>query len=76
MTRRGQDARAPQMTDAQDSGDLQNTQMHNLVAAAAKLRSGGRRRVALTLAPGAGARLKQTLLALRECSAAGRTPRP
>ena len=54
MTRRGQDARAPQMTDAQDSANLQNTQMHNLVAARPSCWSGGRggrRRVALTLAP-------------------------
>jgi quercetin dioxygenase-like cupin family protein len=58
------------MTQAQDSGDLQKTQVHNLVAAAAKLleraAAAPAGRAALTLVPGAGARLKQTLLALRE----------
>jgi quercetin dioxygenase-like cupin family protein len=58
------------MTEAQDSGDLQNTQVHNLVAAAAELleraAAAPAGRAALTLVPGAGARLKHTLLALRE----------
>jgi quercetin dioxygenase-like cupin family protein len=57
------------MTEAQDSGDLQNTQVHNLAAAATTLleqaAAAPAGRAALTLVPEAGAPLKQTLLALR-----------
>jgi quercetin dioxygenase-like cupin family protein len=57
------------MTKAQDSGDLQNTQVRNLVAAVAKLleraAAAPAGRAALTLVPGAGVPLKQMLLALR-----------
>ena len=57
------------MTKAQDSGDLENIWVHNLAAAAPRCSSGlvvaPAGRAALTLGPGAGAPLKQTLLALR-----------
>jgi quercetin dioxygenase-like cupin family protein len=57
------------MTQAQVSGDLQNTQVHDLVAAAATLlervAAASAGRAALALVPGAGVPLKQTLLALR-----------
>jgi quercetin dioxygenase-like cupin family protein len=43
------------MAEAQDSGDVERARVHNLAAG----------RPALTLTPGAGAALKQTLLALR-----------
>jgi quercetin dioxygenase-like cupin family protein len=58
------------MTEAQDSGDVENPQVHNLAAAAATLleraAAAPAGRAALTLVPGAGVPLKQTLLALRE----------
>jgi quercetin dioxygenase-like cupin family protein len=57
------------MTEAQDSGDVERAQVHNLAAAAAKLveraAAAPAGRAALTLVPGAGAPLKQTLLAFR-----------
>jgi len=57
------------MTEVQDSGDLKNTQVHNLAAAATQLldraAAAPAGRAALTLVPGAGAPLKQTLLAFR-----------
>jgi quercetin dioxygenase-like cupin family protein len=57
------------MTEAQDSGDVERAQMHNLAAAAVKLleraAAAPAGRAALTLVPGAGVPLKQTLLALR-----------
>ena len=57
------------MTEAQDSRDVERAQVHNLAAAAAKLLERAAAapvgRTALTLLPGAGAPLKQTLLALR-----------
>jgi quercetin dioxygenase-like cupin family protein len=57
------------MTEAQDSGDVERAQVHNLAAAAVKLleraAAAPAGRAALTLVPGAGAPLKQTLLALR-----------
>jgi hypothetical protein len=50
------------MTEAQDSGDLQNPQVHNLAAAATTLlgraATAPAGRAALTLVPGAGAPLK------------------
>jgi quercetin dioxygenase-like cupin family protein len=57
------------MTEVQDSGELKNTQVHNLAAAATQLldraAAAPAGRAALTLVPGAGAPLKQTLLAFR-----------
>ena len=57
------------MTEAQDSGDVDPAQVHNLAAAAAELLeravAAPAGRAALTLVPGAGVPLKQTLLALR-----------
>jgi hypothetical protein len=58
------------MTEGQDSGDLKNTRVHNLAAAATQLldraaAAAPAGRAALTLVPGAGAPLKQTLLAFR-----------
>jgi quercetin dioxygenase-like cupin family protein len=57
------------MTEVQDSGDLKNTQVHNLAAAGTTLlqraAAASAGRAALTLVPGAGAPLKQTLLAFR-----------
>jgi hypothetical protein len=57
------------MTETQDSGDVERAQVHNLAAAAVKLleraAAAPAGRAALTLVPGAGAPLKQTLLALR-----------
>jgi quercetin dioxygenase-like cupin family protein len=57
------------MTEAQDGGDLEKIQVHNLAAAAAKLleraAAAPAGRAALTLVPGAGSPLKQTLLVLR-----------
>jgi quercetin dioxygenase-like cupin family protein len=57
------------MTEAHDSGDVEHAQVHNLTAAAATLleraAAAPASRAALTLVPGAGAPLKQTLLALR-----------
>ena len=57
------------MTEAQNNGDLERVQVHNLAAAAAVLLEGAPAapagRAALTLVPRAGAPLKQTLLALR-----------
>ncbi|HSO51963.1 MAG TPA: LuxR family transcriptional regulator [Actinomycetes bacterium] len=57
------------MTEAQDSGYLEHGQVHNLAVAAAELleraTAAPAGRAALTLVPGAGAPLKQTLLALR-----------
>src|SRR5215216_1900439 len=57
------------MTEAQDSRDVERAQVHNLAAAAAELleraAAASVGRTALTLLPGAGAPLKQTLLALR-----------
>ena len=81
MTRRVQDARAPQMTDAQDSGTSRTpscTTSSPPRPSCWRGGRGGRRRAALTLVPGAGARLKQTLLALRECVqlAEHHVPRP
>ena len=56
------------MTEAQDSRDVERAQVHNLAAAAAELleraAAASVGRTALTLLPGAGAPLKQTLLAL------------
>jgi hypothetical protein len=56
------------MTEAQDSRDVERAQVHNLAAAAAELLERAAAapvgRTALTLLPGAGAPLKQTLLAL------------
>jgi hypothetical protein len=55
------------MTEAQNNEDLERVQVHNLAAAVllegAPVAPAGR--AALTLGPGAGAPLKQTLLALR-----------
>lgn len=57
------------MTEAQDSRDLTITQMRNLGAAATTLleraAAAPAGRAALTLVPGAGVPLKQTLLAFR-----------
>ena len=57
------------MTEVQDSGELKNTQVHNLAAAVTQLldraAAAPAGRAALTLVPGAGAPLKQTLLAFR-----------
>jgi quercetin dioxygenase-like cupin family protein len=57
------------MSEAQGGGDLENTQVRNLATAAAELleraAAAPAGRAALTLVPGAGAPLKQTLLALR-----------
>jgi quercetin dioxygenase-like cupin family protein len=57
------------MTEAQDSGKVERSQGHNLGAAATQLleraAAAPAGRAALTLVPGAGAPLKQTLLALR-----------
>jgi quercetin dioxygenase-like cupin family protein len=57
------------MTEGQDSGDVERAQVHNLAAAAAELleraAAAPAGRAALTLVPGAGAPLKQTLLAFR-----------
>jgi quercetin dioxygenase-like cupin family protein len=57
------------MTEAHDSGDLEHAQVRNLAAAAAELleraAAAPAGRAALNLVPGAGAPLKQTLLALR-----------
>jgi quercetin dioxygenase-like cupin family protein len=57
------------MTEAQDSGDVERAQVHNLAVAAAKLlervAAAPAGRAALTLVPGSGAPLKQTLLAFR-----------
>ena len=57
------------MTEAQDGRDVERAQVHNLAAAAAELLERAAAapvgRTALTLLPGAGAPLKQTLLALR-----------
>ena len=58
------------MTEAQDSGDLKGAQVHNLATAATTLleraAAAPAGRAALSLVSGAGAPLKQTLLALRE----------
>ena len=55
------------MTETQDSGDVERAQVHNLAAAAVKLleraAAAPAGRAALTLVPGAGVPLKQTLLA-------------
>jgi hypothetical protein len=57
------------MTQAQDSGDLEDIQVRNLAAAAIRLleRAAGAPagRAALTLIPGADASAQATLLALR-----------
>ncbi|HSO53811.1 MAG TPA: LuxR family transcriptional regulator [Actinomycetes bacterium] len=57
------------MTEAQDSGEVERAQVHNLAVVAAELleraATAPAGRAALTLVPGAGAPLKQTLLALR-----------
>lgn len=57
------------MPQAQDSVDADNTAVQNLAAAAAELleraAAAPAGRAALTLVPGAGAPLKQTLLALQ-----------
>jgi quercetin dioxygenase-like cupin family protein len=67
MTLRRTDGRP--MTEARDSRDLTITQLHNLGAAATTLleraAAAPAGRAALTLVPGAGAALKQTLLAFR-----------
>ena len=56
------------MTEVQDSGDLERARVHNLAAAATTLleraAAAPAGRAALSLVPGAGAPLKQTLLAL------------
>src|SRR5437762_11448920 len=56
------------MSEAQGGGDLENTQVRNLAAAAAELleraAAAPAGRAALTLVSGAGAPLKLTLLAL------------
>ena len=58
------------MTEAHDSGHLEHAKVHHLAAAAAerleRATAAPAGRAALTLVPGAGAPLKQTLLALRE----------
>ena len=58
------------MTEAQDSGDLERAQVHNLATAATTLleraAAAPAGRAALSLVSGAGAPLKQTLPALRE----------
>jgi quercetin dioxygenase-like cupin family protein len=57
------------MSEAQGGGDLEHTQVRNLATAAAELleraAAAPAGRAALTVVPGAGAPLKQTLLALR-----------
>jgi quercetin dioxygenase-like cupin family protein len=57
------------MTEAQDSGIPRMAEVHNLAAAAITLleraAAAPAGRAALTLVPGAGVPLKQTLLALR-----------
>ena len=67
MTLHGRTARP--MTQAQSSGDLENTQVQNLAAAGTKLLERAAAApagwTALTLVAGAGAPLKPTLLALR-----------
>jgi hypothetical protein len=72
------------MTQAHDSMDAGDARVRNLAAAATELLeravAAPAGRAALTLDPGAGAPLKQTLLALRSGAAlaehgkAGRTP--
>jgi quercetin dioxygenase-like cupin family protein len=57
------------MTEVEDSGEVENAQAHNLAAAAAELldraATSPAGRAALTLVAGAGAPLKQTVLAPR-----------
>jgi hypothetical protein len=57
------------MTKAQDSGDVERAQVHNLAAVVPMLleraAAASAGRAALTLVPVAGALLKQTLLAFR-----------
>jgi quercetin dioxygenase-like cupin family protein len=66
---RGIEALEMPMTEAQDSSDEDNTQVRNLAAIAADLleraAAAPAGRAALTLVAGAGAPLKQTLLALQ-----------
>jgi hypothetical protein len=65
------------MTKAQDSGDVERAQVHNLAAAVPMLleraAAASAGRAALTLVPVAGALLKRMLLASLGRRAAGRT---
>jgi hypothetical protein len=68
------------MTEVEDSGEVENAQVHNLAAAAAELldraATSPAGRAALTLVAGAGAPLKQTVLASAVACSWPSTKRP